>query len=507
MQRANAIAPTGFRSFRPDGPSAASADHASQAWLEPDPSLLASERGDVPPLPLDVFSPDWSAWIADTAQGAGAPADYVALALLGSVSGLAGSGAIVQATPSWTEPLVLWLAAVGKPSTGKSPAFSVVRRLLATIEAELSASDEERLREHAQKTGTAKAVAEKWESEVKEAVKKGLPAPLRPAEAEVPEPYVPSQRVITDATIEAAADVLRGNPRGVVLWRDELTAFFANMSRYNGGSDQAQWLEAWPAAPLTVNRKNRPPLRLPRFSISILGGIQPDRLSEAFNKPDDGLPARFLYGWPQPAPHVPPSKRRTGAEAIALDRLRWIEATAGTVDAPLVIALDDAARELLDEFSAEHYTDAQLLDGLEGGFFGKGPGNVLRLAGALALLQASEAADPRPVITGDIFSRAAGLWSGYFWPHARAAFRIGGGSAQRRTERKTLLWIKAQARSVVRREEVRRDALGMALNAEQTDALMTRLAGAGWVRRVPSAHVPGRPVTAWEVNPLLLGAN
>lgn len=500
----NVIVPDGLRLSRASG---GTHNHTPRLWPEPDRSILAGDRGNIPPLPLDLFSPSWSAWIADTAQGSGAPTDYVASALLGGVAGLAGCGVLVQATPAWTEPLVLWVAAIGKPSTGKSPAFGAVRRLLATIEAELSAGDEERIREHAQKIGTAKAVADKWESEVKEAVKKGGSAPPRPLDAEVPEPFIPSQRVITDATIEAVADVVRGNPKGCVLFRDELSAFFANMARYNGGNDQAQWLEAWPAAALTVNRKNKQPLRLSRFAVSVCGGVQPDKLSETFSKPDDGLLARFLYCWPDAAPHVPPSRRRTGDDQTALDRLRWIETTVGSADAPLVIALDEDARDLLDEFSYEHHTDAHTLDGLEGSFFGKGPGNVLRLAGALALLEASETSNDKPAITGDLFRRAVGLWSGYFWPHARTAFRYGGGSAARRLERKVLLWIRAQKKSVVRREEVRRDALGESLNAEQTDAVMGRLVGSGWADRVTASPVPGRPVMAWQINPVLWEAN
>ena len=241
----NVIVPKGLRLSIASGGSPGT-------WPEPDMSLLAGERGDVPALPLDMFSPAWSSWIDDTAQGAGAPSDYVAMALLGGIGGVVGCGAVVRATPAWSEPIVLWLAAVGKPSSGKSPAFGAVRRLLASIEAELAAADEERLREHTQRIGTAKAVADKWESEVKEAVKKGVPPPPRPTDADLPEPFIPSQRVITDSTIEAVADVVRGNPKGCVLHRDELSAFFANMARYNGGNDQAQWLEAWPAAPLTA---------------------------------------------------------------------------------------------------------------------------------------------------------------------------------------------------------------------------------------------------------------
>jgi hypothetical protein len=97
----------------------ASADEAAQIWAEPDLSLLASDRGCVPALPLDLFSPKWGKWIESTAEGAGAPVDSVALALLCAVGGSTGCGVSVEATPSWHEPLIFWGAIVGRPSTGK----------------------------------------------------------------------------------------------------------------------------------------------------------------------------------------------------------------------------------------------------------------------------------------------------------------------------------------------------------------------------------------------------
>jgi Protein of unknown function (DUF3987) len=385
----------------------------------------------------------------------------------------------------------------------KSPALAATRKLVTVIERERQADDESRLRDHAQRAGVASAVTAKWQEELKDAIKKDLPAPDKPLDAVPPEPFVPNQLVISDTTIEAVADVLRGNTRGLILWRDELNAWLANMSRYNGGSDQAQWLEAWPAAALTVNRKNKPPLVVPRFAVSILGGLQPDRLADVLDGADDGLAVRFLFGWPDPAPHVPPSLRRAGVDDLALDRLRWIERTAGTAETPTTIMLNDDAKSLLDEFSGEHYADAQGLDGFEAGFFGKGLGHVLRLAGVLALLEASEYPGPGPVVTGDLFRRAAGLWQGYFWPHAKAALRVGGRTPRQRLERKVLLQLRATGASVVRREDVRRSILGGTINASQTDALMASLTTAGWARAISPPTGPGRPATRWEINPAL----
>ena len=61
--------------------------------------------------------------------------DYIALGLLASVSAVSGSRTVVDVTPHWREPLVLWLALVGAPSTGKTPAMVAARRLVGGVTA------------------------------------------------------------------------------------------------------------------------------------------------------------------------------------------------------------------------------------------------------------------------------------------------------------------------------------------------------------------------------------
>jgi hypothetical protein len=57
-------------------------------WPEPDLALLTPHRCAAPALPLDVFGPFWSGWIADAAEAKGSPADFVALGLLAAAGAL-----------------------------------------------------------------------------------------------------------------------------------------------------------------------------------------------------------------------------------------------------------------------------------------------------------------------------------------------------------------------------------------------------------------------------------
>jgi hypothetical protein len=71
--------------------------------------------------------------------------------------------------------------------------------------------------------------------------------------------------------------------------------------------------------------------------------------------------------------------------------------------------------------------------------------------------------------------------------------------------RRVLRWAKANHKTEVSLEAVRRDALAQKLNAERTLVVIEALVRAGWLRPKHTAvgKAGGRPAYRWEVNPLL----
>jgi hypothetical protein len=500
MQISNAVAPLGFRRF----------DSSAESWGTIDQSLIEGARGDLPQFPLHVLSDVWQLWARDAAESAGAPVDYVAQGLFACVSAVTGAGVLVEVTPGWREPLVLWQMLVGAPSSGKSPALAMARRLLDPIQDELRAADEERQREHATKAEQARLLSDKWKGECEAALERGVPPPIRPPEAAFDETFVARQIITTDPTVEALADVISGNPQGVTIWRDELTGWLGNLSRYSGGSDRPHYLEAWAAASVTINRKSRSgPLHLRRFPVSIIGTLQPDRLSEALTGADDGMSARFLFSWPAVPRYHSILHHRSVDHDGAQARLRRIFGVTGTVENPLILPLVPEAMELLDTFLGELHAEAQSQEGLEAGFLGKGRGTVIRLAGILSLLRWSEGdaiAHPPPICLDDVRD-AAGLWSDYFRHHAQSAIYRAGRNSQDRNARRVIRWLKSEGCVEVSREDVRRDALAQAVDAAGADLAIGRLVEGNVLRALPSGVGPtgGRPAKRWAVNPSLLG--
>ena len=77
-------------------------------WRAPDMSILTGGRTKPPVLPVEMFGTAWPL-IRDLAEGAGAPADYVALSMLSVAASLIGGKRRVRPYPTsdWSEPAIL----------------------------------------------------------------------------------------------------------------------------------------------------------------------------------------------------------------------------------------------------------------------------------------------------------------------------------------------------------------------------------------------------------------
>ena len=179
--------------------------------------------------------------------------------------------------------------------------------------------------------------------------------------------------------------------------------------------------------------------------------------------------------------------------------------------APRHIPLSDEAREeVFEEFRRFVYTGKYSLDGREREWWAKTPAHVVRLAGTLAYLDwAMRGGDEPKEIEAKFMKGAVRLVRDYFWPHSRAALRQIGLSERHANARRVLRWIKADnRRNEVSREDLRRDALGQSLDADQTQSLIDGLVKTGWLREITKLAGPsgGRPARRWFVNPMLFVA-
>jgi hypothetical protein len=475
-------------------------------WEEPDWTLFDDRRGDLPDFPVEALPASLRGWLLRAARGAGVTPAHVAVPLLGIASSLIGTARRVRACRPWSEPLTMWVAVVGFSGTGKTPGLDVTRRVLSVIERARKQKIADLQREHETRAQKAKAEKKKWEKAVADAVDASLPAPPKPASATEPGPFVAPRLCLSDGTIERIAVLLEARPQGLAFVADELARLFLNMKRYSNGQDNEFWLEAWDAQHFVVERQGRPPVVLDYLLVGVIGSFQPDKLARAFEGDDDGMYARFCFAWPEEPAHRPLSNEVSEIEPEIQNALvRIINLSTGEdgVFAPRIVELSPEGLSAFETFRAFLAQAKPELDGREREWAAKGATHVLRLSGTLAYLDWAMLGGAEPQSIGQQYVEAAvQLWREYFWPHSRAALRQIGLTEKHVNARRVLCWIRTKQKTEVSLLELRREALGRRLDAEQTRTLLDGLVRAGWLKLV-TTKTDGRPIHRWQVNPLL----
>ncbi|NMC21159.1 MAG: DUF3987 domain-containing protein, partial [Thermogutta sp.] len=119
-----------------------------------------------------------------------------------------------------------------------------------------------------------------------------------------PEPPTARRVLVSDTTVEALGPILRDNPRGVLLARDELSGWLASFDRYSNakGGDSAFWLSSHGGLSHTVDRKTSGAFYIPAAAVCVTGGIQPAvlrRVPADGNYFENGLASRLLMAFPR----------------------------------------------------------------------------------------------------------------------------------------------------------------------------------------------------------------
>ena len=117
---------------------------------------------------------------------------------------------------------------------------------------------------------------------------------------EIPPPPVCPQTILKDFTPEAMAVVHGNNPRGIVLYRDELMGWVNDIGRYTKSGELETMLTIWSGKGVVVNRKSETPLRVENPCITISGGVQVKKLHDLAKdgRADNGMIQRCMFIWP-----------------------------------------------------------------------------------------------------------------------------------------------------------------------------------------------------------------
>ena len=483
-------------------------------WPQPEARFLRPELPAPPPLPLqEVFGPIWAAWIAKAAEAKAAPPDYVVAGLLSVAGATIGNTRWASPWAGWAEPPIIWAMAIGTPSMNKSPGFDAVLSPLRKLEREARKRVDAEVSDWKDRAEVAKIAEAAWKEGVKAAMKEGKDVPAKPTSANPGSEPVRPRFALTDATVEKIGAILASQPRGALVFRDELAGWLGGMTRYSGGgSDRPFWLEAYGGRAFMVERMGRDPVYVDFLSVGVLGGIQPDRLkSLLFKTDDDGLLARFLPVWPHPAPiKRPTAGSDDGFLSAALERLIALEMPAnedGTLRPWYVPFSEDAATLFQDYRETVRRWEAGA-EGLLLSFTGKLPGLAVRLSLILAYLDYAADGREQPSEIGvNHLGRAAHFVETYVLPMARRAYADVSIPKEERAARRLVSIIReSNLERFTSREILQLERDGLRVKADLDPALLA-LEDAGIIRRVevPPGPKGGAPRRLYVVNPAIRG--
>jgi Protein of unknown function (DUF3987) len=386
---------------------------------------------------------------------------------------------VKQHDPSWREAARLWVAEIGDPSTKKSPVLRQVARPLVRLDGELA----------------KKYLAEKARYD-------NLPAEERKS---INPPKKKRMR-IEDTTIEAAQEILKDSPQGVLSLQDELTGWFGSMDKYSGGrgaqKDRGFWLQAYNGGQYVSDRVGRGMCHIPNLSISLLGGIQPGPLRKIIDDTvDDGLIQRLLPVMLRPAMVGKDEERGAAVSAYEklIEKLAGKQALGGMYEpSPLTVHFSAEAQAIRQRLERKHI-DLMTCEGLSpklAAHLGKYDGIFARLCLVWHCIEADRM-DP---VSEEIAKRVEKFLHLFLLPHAVAFY----GGALQGDDHSRLAdvagYILAHKLSVITNRDLARCVRSTkGLSKAETASVFERLDALGWISQVPGPRVMSPP--QWVVNP------
>ncbi len=261
------------------------------AW-ENEPNAIFVDHLKPADLPAGVLPELVEQFARDRARRLGVDAGAPAAALVTALGSLVPAGnrlQMRQLDTEWTVKPILWTAIIGPPGSNKSATINAAMGPLQKLQSawrKSFAADEHKRKLNETRRATAEK-ANKAKPETTDQVFEG--------ETDAAKPRF-RQKIYNDATTEALAVALCENPEGLLYHADELAGWLAGMDAYRtkGGKDRAFWLQAKEGGDFTVNRKLSERICVENCAISVLGGIQPDKIKALkLGMSDDGLLQRF----------------------------------------------------------------------------------------------------------------------------------------------------------------------------------------------------------------------
>lgn len=284
-------------------------------WEEP--LKIKSELLPVKPLTSDMLPLDLDVYCRDEAKRAdNMTPDFVAVCLLTSLGALIGARVAIKPKQLDDYALVpnLWGGIIAPPSSKKSPAIKAGTRHLDSLVIQAQEQFKEAKAESFANDLVVKATEKELSKQLTKAtsdeVRKKIALDIARLQEDATRLPVLKRYFTNDSTPEALAELERSNPNGILVVRDELVGWLSSLDQNDTDTGRAFYLEAWNGTgTYQFDRVMRGSGLIENHCLSVLGGIQPDKLMSYLEKTikglgNDGLLQRFqlliypdVYDW------------------------------------------------------------------------------------------------------------------------------------------------------------------------------------------------------------------
>lgn len=395
----------------------------------------------VPEFPADLLPDDLLAWVGDASERARFRPDFAAVSSMAALGSVIGRklGIRLKQRDDWTEYANIWGALIGPPSALKSPAMRAALRPFKKLQASADDEFKKALDEYEAKIEAFKMKKDAKKKAAVKALSKDDGAEINLGDLTPPDAPVARTYWTSDATAERLGELLAENPNGLLVERDELSSLLVTLEDERSATARGLYLSGWSGNEgYRFDRIMRGTTTLPKFALSVVGGIQPGPLSRyvrgAFSgERADGLLQRFqLVVWPEHeafeyVDRYPDGPARRAAAAL-FERVDTFDPDEiGSRDDfgndPPFVRLSADAQGLFVDWYTAFMRERRTVEA-DGGesapiaaHFGKYPG----LVGKLALIL-HVADDPEAKEVSERTLTKALAWIEYLTPHARRVY-------------------------------------------------------------------------------------
>ncbi|MCX7100549.1 MAG: DUF3987 domain-containing protein, partial [Methylobacter sp.] len=352
------------------------------------PGEIEPKTPKVQTLVPELIPEPFRAWLDDVSQRMQTPGDFALVSVITIVSSLIGAGTGIRPKEfdDWEVIPNMWGACIGRPSVVlKTPSMKEPMQMIDRLQAAYGDIFEREKKEGDFDELLNASVLKDLKSQLDKAAKgTGKDRVYSPQEIDkLKHEFMqmsedakqePARRLLktNESSIQSMTLLQNQNPRGVLVFRDELTGLLAKWDREDGADERAYFLEGWNGnGSYTDCKIGRGVTEAKQICISLLGGIQPDKLIKYLHQAqrggNDGLMPRLqLAVWPDEPKDwqlidIKPNRDAKQAAFLILQRLADMDfmqfgAIQNEQDSRAYFRFDDAGQAVFNRWITELQT-------------------------------------------------------------------------------------------------------------------------------------------------------